>query len=244
MSLPDDRLEAELSALGPMLTWPEPGDLAPAVSERLRAGRRAWGSRRWALVAAAALVLLLAAGSLTALPGLRRAVADWLGLPGVRVERVESGRDLPSPAATPELGSRVSLAEAAAAVPYNFVRPKSVRNLEVYLDGEAVTLVSRAPSGDIELLITQFEGTLDRELVAKVLPPGSRLRGVVIGGRQGYWIAGDPHTVLYLDPFGEIRENTVRLAGNTLLWQRGGLTLRLEVGADLRRALLIARSLK
>ena len=107
MSLPDDRLEAELSALGPMLTWPEPGDLAPAVSERLRAGRRAWGSRRWALVAAAALVLLLAAGSLTALPGLRRAVADWLGLPGVRVERVESGRDLPSPAATPELAATV-----------------------------------------------------------------------------------------------------------------------------------------
>jgi len=243
VSVSDERLEAELRELGAVASWPESGDLAPAVSERLRAGRRGWGSRRWTLVAAA-LVLLLAAGSLTALPGLRRAVADWLGLPGVRVERVESGRDLPSPAATPELGARVSLAEAAAAVPYDLVRPKSVRNLEVYLDGEVVTLVSRAPSGDIELLITQFEGTLDKELVEKVLPRGSRLRGVVIGGRQGYWINGDPHTVLYLDPFGEIRENTVRFAGNTLLWQRGGLTLRLEVGADLRRALLIARSLK
>jgi len=197
------------------------------VSERLRAGERGLGSRRWALVAAA-LVLLLAAGSLTALPGLRRAVADWLGLPGVRVERVESGRKLPSPAATPKLGSRVSLAEAAAAVPYDIVRPKSVRNLEVYLDGEAVTFVRRAPSGDIELLLTQFEGTLDGELVRKMLPPGSRLRSVVIGGRQGYWIAGDPHTVLYLDPFGEVRENTVRVAGNTLLWQRGRLTLRIE----------------
>jgi len=174
----------------------------------------------------------------------RRAVADWLGLPGVRVERVESGQDLPSPAVTPELGSRVSLAEAAAAVPFDLVGPPRIRGLEIYLDGDAVTFVRRAPSGDIELLITQFEGTLDRELVEKVLPPGSRLRSVVIGGRQGYWIAGDPHTVLYVDPFGEIRENTVRLAGNTLLWQRGRLTLRLEVGADLRRALLLARSLK
>ena len=242
MSLPDEPLEAELSELGALTRWPEPADLAPAVSRRLRAGRREWGSRRWALVAAA-LVLLLAVGSLTALPGLRRAVADWLGLPGVLVERVESGRELPSPAATPELGARVSLAEAAAAVPYDLVTPRT-GGLEVYLDGDAVTLVSRAPSGDIELLITQFEGTLDRELVAKVLPPGSRLRGVVIGGRQGYWIAGDPHTVLYVDPFGEVRENTVRLAGNTLLWQRGRLTLRLEGAADLRRALLIARSLK
>lgn len=60
MSLPDERLEAELRALEPVLTWPEPGDLAPAVSERLRAGGRGLGSRRWALVAAA-LVLLLAA---------------------------------------------------------------------------------------------------------------------------------------------------------------------------------------
>ncbi|MDQ3217805.1 MAG: hypothetical protein M3Q18_08165 [Actinomycetota bacterium] len=243
MSVSDERLEAELRDLGPVLSWPEPKDVAPEVSQRLRAGRPGWSSGKWTLVAAA-LVLLLAAGSLSALPNVRRAVADWLGLPGVRVERVESGQDLPSPAVTPELGSRVSLAEAAAAVPFDLVEPPRIRGLEIYLDGEAVTFVRRAPSGDIELLITQFEGKLDRELVEKVLPPGSRLRSVVIGGRQGYWIAGDPHTVLYVDPFGEIRENTVRLAGNTLLWQRGRLTLRLEVGADLRRALLIARSLK
>ena len=243
MSVSDERLEAELRDLGPVLSWPEPKDVAPEVSQRLRAGRPGWSSGKWTLVAAA-LVLLLAAGSLSGLPNVRRAVADWLGLPGVRVERVESGQDLPSPAVTPELGSRVSLAEAAAAVPFDLVEPPRIRGLEIYLDGDAVTFVRRAPSGDIELLITQFEGTLDRELVEKVLPPGSRLRSVVIGGRQGYWIAGDPHTVLYVDPFGEIRENTVRLAGNTLLWQRGRLTLRLEVGADLRRALLIARSLK
>jgi len=243
VSVSDERLEAELRDLGPVLSWPEPKDVAPEVSQRLRAGRPGWSSGKWTLVAAA-LVLLLAAGSLSGLPNVRRAVADWLGLPGVRVERVESGQDLPSPAVTPELGSRVSLAEAAAAVPFDLVEPPRIRGLEIYLDGDAVTFVRRAPSGDIELLITQFEGTLDRELVEKVLPPGSRLRSVVIGGRQGYWIAGDPHTVLYVDPFGEIRENTVRLAGNTLLWQRGRLTLRLEVGADLRRALLIARSLK
>lgn len=243
MSPSDERLEAELRELGSRLAWPEPSDLAPAVSRRLDAGRGGWGSRKWALVAAAALVLVLAA-SVTALPGLRRAVAEWLGLPGVRIERVESGRDLPSPAAAPELGSHVSLAEAAAAVPFDIVRPQGVRGLETYLDGESVTFVRRSPSGDIELIITQFEGTLVRELVAKVLSPGSRLRGIVVGGRQGYWITGDPHTILYLDPFGEIRENTIRLAGNTLLWQRGRLTLRLEVSTDLRRALLIARSLK
>ena len=243
MSASDHRLEAELRELGPVLSWPEPKDVAPEVSQRLRAGRRGRGSRKWALAAAAVLVTAVVA-SLSALPELRRAVADWLGLPGVRVERVESGRDLPSPVATPEFGVRASLAEAAAAVSYEIVRPPRIRGLEIYLDGDAVTFVRRGPSGDIELLMTQFEGTLERELVAKVLPPGSRLRSVVIGGRQGYWIAGDPHTVLYIDPFGEVRENTVRLAGNTLLWQRGRLTLRLEGAADLRRALLIARSLK
>ncbi|MDQ3661781.1 MAG: hypothetical protein M3454_12120 [Actinomycetota bacterium] len=243
MSVSDERLEAELRELGPMLIWPEPKDVVPAVSRRLRAGRRGWGSRKWAL-AAAALVLLLAAVSLTALPNLRQAVAEWLGLPGVRIERVESGRNLHSPAASPELGARVSLAEAAAAVPYDIVRPRWVRGLEIYLDGDAVTFVSRGPSGDIELIITQFEGTLDRVLVDKVLPPGSRLRGVVVGGRRGYWIAGDPHNVLYLDPSGEVRENTVRLAGNTLLWERGRLTLRLEGLGSMEKALIIARSLR
>ena len=242
MNESDRRLEAELRDLGTVLSWPEPKDVAPGVSQRLRSGRRGWSSRKWTL-AAAALVLLLAVGSLSALPDVRRAVAEWLGLPGVRIERVEGGRDLPSPAVTPELGSRVSVAEAAAAVSFDLVGPPRIRGLETYLDGDAVTFVRRAPNGDIELLVTQFDGTLDRELVGKVLPRGSRLRGVVIGGRQGYWIAGDPHTVLYVDPFGEIRENTVRLAGNTLLWQTGRLTLRLEGAADLRRALLIARSL-
>ena len=66
----------------------------------------------------------------------------------------------------------------------------------------------------------------------------------MIGGRQGYWVAGDPHTVLYLDPFGEVRENTVRLAGNTLLWQRGRLTLRLEGIGSREQAVAVARSLK
>jgi hypothetical protein len=243
LSASDERLGAELRELGSLLIWPPPTDLAPAVSEHLRAGKRGWGSQKWVL-GAAALVILLAALSLIALPNLRRAVADWLGLPGVRIERVEGERELPSPATDPRLGARVSLAEAAAAVPYDIVSPQRARGLEIYLDNEAVTFVRRRASGDIELLITQFQGTLDDELVQKVLPRGSRLRGVAIDGRQGYWIAGAPHTVLYLDPFGEIRANTVRLAGNTLLWQRGSLTLRLEVGADLQRALLIARSLQ
>ena len=50
--------------------------------------------------------------------------------------------------------------------------------------------------------------------------------------------------MLYEHPSGAVREAPARLAGNTLLWQRGDLTLRLEADITKERALAIARSVE
>ena len=196
-----------------------------------------------AFVGLAAAVILVLAGTVAALPDLRSAVGAWLGLPGVRIERTEDKGKLPSPAVSPSLGDHVPVEEARAAVSFELLTPPRAGRFEAYLDGDAVTLVSRTPTGETELIITQFEGRLDRDLLHKVLGPDSRLRGVDVDGNSGYWITGSLHSVLYLAPSGAIREDTVRLAGNTLLWERGRLTLRVEGAGSLARALSIARSL-
>ena len=48
------------------------------------------------------------------------------------------------------------------------------------------------------------------------------------GGAPGFWVGGANHVVYYLDPDGQIREETIRLSRNALLWERNDLTLRLE----------------
>jgi hypothetical protein len=48
---------------------------------------------------------------------------------------------------------------------------------------------------------------------------------------------------VFLDAQGQIVAETVRLAGAVLLWERGGLVLRLEGARTLGEALRIARSL-
>jgi hypothetical protein len=50
--------------------------------------------------------------------------------------------------------------------------------------------------------------------------------------------------VAVADPDGTIVPDTVRLAGNVLIWQRGSLTIRLESALPLRTALRIARTVR
>ena len=51
------------------------------------------------------------------------------------------------------------------------------------------------------------------------------------------------HEFFYLDADGEPQPDTARLAANTLLWERDGVTYRLESALDRDAALAIARQL-
>ncbi|HYA08040.1 MAG TPA: hypothetical protein VEG24_00525, partial [Gaiellaceae bacterium] len=75
--------------------------------------------------------------------------------------------------------------------------------------------------------------------IVKKLLRGGTIASVHVGGAFGFWITGTGHVVV-LPP-----SRPPRLAGSVLLWQAGGLTLRLEGrGLTLARALELARSFR
>jgi hypothetical protein len=265
-------LDAALADLATALAFPPTPDLAAAVTARLEqapargpaparpARRLRWpaGWRRLAAVGLAAI--LLAAAVLVASPGTREAVARRLGLRGIGVQI--GGPPPPTVTTTPGarldlgLGDRVTLEEARrrvdfpVVVPSGLGRPDAVFVNEAVPPGGRVDLVYRARPGlpaspftDAGLLITQFQGQPTGEFLKKVTAMGM-VEEVTVGGEPGYWFSGEPHFFTYIDAAGGFREEQTRLAGNTLIWQRGDLTLRLEGDIPKEEAIRIAESMR
>ncbi|CAN5212744.1 hypothetical protein BH20ACT24_BH20ACT24_19070 [soil metagenome] len=272
---PEEALAEGLRRLGRSLAYPTATPVSSAVMRRLedvRAGPRSGAVRRlslpvrrqrglagrsWRTVAAGlAAVLVLLAGLLFVSPSARDAVAGWLGLRGVRITVGSNGPPSPLDLSTLQLGERVTLEEARAAVPYRVFVPAGLEPDEVFLghrfaEGQ-VTLVYRPRAGlpevrttGVGMLLTEFRGEVDREQLGKSLrPSGTTIKHLTVNGGQGYWIAGAPHLVYYLDPDGRAVADTVRVAGNVLLWEQGGLTLRLESALTISEALAVAESVR
>ncbi len=253
--LPDHELDVALEELGDFLAYPPAPDLSRRVVARLQGGRRSAGWRRWAY--AAAFVAFVLAASLVASPALRHAVADWLGLPGISI-RVDDNGPAPSEDVRLALGRRVTLARARDLADFGVLSPPPGalgRPDRVHFapdpPGGRVSFVYRAGPGlpeaessGIGLLLTEFRGDFRRELIGKIVPPDADFRALEVNGGRGYWIGGRPHSFLYIDDRGRVREESVRFADNVLLWEQGGLTLRLESALTLPEALDIARLVK
>ena len=266
----DAAVERALVEVGARLAFPPTPDLSVAVRARLAAGppRRpavwaALGSRpRLAMLLAGAAVMLLAA-LLGVSPGARDAVADWLGMRGVRFfSTAETPTVSPTPPAASTrsallVGTRVSLETARERVAFP-IRLPALPGLEapdeVYLNtapaGGLVSLLYEPRPGlpaardtGIGLLLTQFRGTAE-PFIQKGLPAGARLEPVSVGGARGYWIEGAPHVLIYRDERGAVHEERARLAGNTLLWERDGITYRLETALARDDAIAVAVSLR
>jgi hypothetical protein len=94
------------------------------------------------------------------------------------------------------------------------------------------------------MLITELLGREPQGFLQKTLGPGTSVVPVRINGEPAVWISGAPHQVVYLDARGAPRQDTLRLAGNTLLWRHGAVLIRIEAHITLRAALRIARSMR
>lgn len=250
-----DPLERALLDLGDHIAQPAVADLAPAVVaqlEDLDQPRRPWPAleRRRAAIAFAVVAAVVAA--LLVLPAPRRAIADRLGIGAVRIAHT----DLPGRPAGSQytLGRQVSLNEARPLAGRAVVGPAVLGRPTSVFVGEpspkSVSLVWAPRDGlpevrdtGVGLLLTEIPGTLDEQLIQKMIGAGTTLEAVVVGGRSGYWISGSPHEVLYLDPSGEPRLDTTHLAANTLLWTVEGVTFRLESGLDRAEAIDLATQL-
>jgi hypothetical protein len=66
----------------------------------------------------------------------------------------------------------------------------------------------------------------------------------MVDGEPGLWIEGPRHEFLYRTRELDAARDTQRLAGNTLLWKRGPLTLRIEGDLSRSEALRIAESMR
>jgi hypothetical protein len=260
----DADLERALGDLAAHLEPPPTVDLVPRVRARLVAdpvtatvvtpgfGR----PTGWARLAVAGLAIVVVAGTvLVASPGTRRAVADWFGLRGVEIE---SREELPATLGTElDVGARVPLAEAETQAGFAVLLPPVDRFGEpdaVFVapapSGARVTLLYRAteqlPATDatgVGLLLTQFVADPDRAALRKSIAAGGSIEETTVDGEPGYWFEGEPHGVTFTDEHGELLEDSSRLAGNTLVWEHGDLTLRIESALTRAETVRIAESL-
>jgi hypothetical protein len=232
-------LESRLRALGADTRFPPTPDLAAAVRSRLAIPgpqeplvRR---HRRRTVAIAIALALLVPAAALAAVPSTRHTILDWLGLRSVEVRTVPTPPTpgVSAPPGAGDLGDRVTLDQARARLPFTVRVPATLERPEqVYVaavpPGGRVTFLYPRRSGRPRLLVTEFRGSETRTYLRKFLGPGAHAEPVRVAGAPGAWLTGRPHGFAYADRTGIIRTEDTRLAGNVLLWERGGIVFRLE----------------
>ena len=253
----DEELEAALRDIGTRLDYPGPVAMVHAVSARLRAPRR----RTWrvSLVPALATVIVLAIVIALGVPDARAAAREFLHLRGIDIFPVPS---LPATLPPPKIsfsGDRVTLDEARARVRFVALLPSDARlgtPDDVYVENvgnsDRLTLVYRqragipvTPEAGVSAVVVEVRGTLDENLLlGKATAPGTTVTPVNVGGARGYWIEGAPHLFFYRDASGNAATDTMRLAGNTLVWEQGDITMRLEAHVSRDEALRLGSSFR
>jgi hypothetical protein len=262
-------LEAMLRDVGARMSYPPAADLLPAVRARIEAPAPR-GSlldllrSPLQLAPALATLALLLLATLAFQPVAGQA-AEALGLRGITLFRVpEPARSpgIPAPFLPPD-AQRVSSVEQAAQrvgfdvrVPTELGAPDAiyVRTVDrasfallTYGTRFEATLPPQ-PGGPkplrTPLLITELRGSLETALLGKTLPPGTRVEELEVNGGRGVWIEGEPHEFFYRAANGDILTDTVRLAGNVLLWEQDGTLMRIEAQIPRDEALRIARSMR
>lgn len=93
------------------------------------------------------------------------------------------------------------------------------------------------------LLLTAFQGTVETDFLTKLRASGVPVTGVRIGPTRGWWIE-QTHDVPHLHAAQEPVSERLRFADSTLLRSRDGVTMRLESGLDLMRAIDVATSVR
>jgi hypothetical protein len=219
---------------------------APSATSARR-GRPEWFHRRHPRLVFAAIALAVVVTSVLAITPTRHAVARWFGIGGVRITQTDT--TLP-----PATGATTSSVSASTPIDLDTIARALAFRVRVPSPALAgaptgATVDPAVPSGLIEIRYGEF--TLVElasqpgapPVLEKVLGPGTTTRTVTVTGRPGVWISGDPHQIAYNASDGDFTTDTVRRAGNVLLWEDHGVTYRIEGLASLDTALAIANSL-
>jgi hypothetical protein len=251
-------LEEQLTALGKALDWPATPTISLPASRR----GRFFGTDAGRKLALAAAALLIALAALAAYTPTREAIADWVNV-HVLFQRVHV---LPTPSALPSspigehlgLGKPTTLADAQSHLAWSITIPAALgQPAEVYLQlppvgpsqGEVTLVYTKSPGipvagqTGVAVLVTEARGSINTNFFAKMLGSDASIEPVTVGGHQGYWVSGSPHVFVFLDADGNFRDETMRLASNTLIMEVGGMVVRIEGDLTKPQAEQIAASL-
>jgi hypothetical protein len=212
-------LEDELRALGRSAVVPPIDDTLTAtvltrvadipVRKRLR--------DRWRTFLAGFLVLL---AGLALTPPVRATVAEWLRIGGVQAQPVGSGPTsappVPTAAGHLSLERAAQVAGFAPAIPKELGPPTGVEASKGFIATSWTGVrLEQFQSGIEPLYLKRYYGSL--EYVEQI---------------DAFWFK-TPHDLVLVD------KRVVRIAGPTLVWERNGVTFRLE-GPDKARAIALA----
>jgi hypothetical protein len=224
-----NQLEQALTRLGREIEFPATPDLAAALAGRLEP-RRAHRRPRALVLALAALVV--AVGAAFAVPPARTAILRLLGVGGVTIVRVDALPPAQERPLASTLGARSSSARIERDLGFRFLLPPTQHAPQLYETPYSASVLLATPT---PVLLTEIRSD-GVGLLKKLAGSGTRVEAVRVNGGPGLWISGRSH--VFIEP-----QAPPRLAGNVLVWQRGGVTLRLEGRLTEEEALRLARSI-
>jgi hypothetical protein len=256
-------LEQLLTRAGKSISYPATPALAARARLELESQSRqgrAWVQRR---AFGLAFAIILAIGLLLALPETREALAQLLGLRTIRIIPVTPTptwrSQSPAPLLSGEAGAtptpmpgaqccETTLAEAQAKSRFKISLPPSQTPSRVYLQmipdfgigAQQVILVFADPSAP---QFSLYQAT--NFLYGKIVSGGTTISETRVKGQRALWLTGAPHLLVYLDSDNRIRLESERVVNlNTLAWESGGVTYRLETTMGKEDANRIAESLQ
>jgi hypothetical protein len=248
-------LDQALGELAAEVSFPPTPDFVGRVVDQVEEMGRPPGRRpfpRRLLLGAVAAVVAALVGLIGLSPRARAIANDLIHLRGIRIEHV---RRLPPAGSALHLGRKVDRAEAERLARLSLSGPALLGTPDGFYvasgpGGMVASAVYQArpalpvtTGSDVGLVLTEFRANgTDPALIKKLFADGTPIDDVTVRGASGYWIAA-PHVVLFMGPNGQVDADPPRLSGPTLLWEREGVTYRLESALSEVEALRLARSI-
>jgi hypothetical protein len=253
-----------LGSLGERIVYPPPPDVSLAVIERItEPPPLPWWRRPVVLRAAVATAVVVLVVGL--IPAARDQVASWLGIGGVTIETVPPSTApaiAPAPTATATtqaaagvvqsglgqglaLGREIVSLTVEGQVGFRPLYPELGLPDREFVDngGRAWLLYSSRrglPETAVEgvgMIVTEFQA--DSAGIIKQISTGDADFVEFGDGYFGVWLPG-PHQLVLPDADGSAVDG--RSAGNTLLWEQDGLTIRIETALSKAEAVAVAES--
>lgn len=186
--------------------------------------------------------VVLAAGlTAVAVPPVRAALERLLGVSGA-IEFVAVPELPPDTIEAPfDWGPAVTAAQAGERAGFRFPRPS--------IDGERpeIRFTPELAGGAVTLAYRHAAVTIFRDRaplsLAKLVPPGTRIRDTTVRGRPAIWLRGNAHALARVDSRGRAeRGPPTRIEASVLAWPgQGGLAYRLQTELPFKDALAFAR---